>query len=249
MRATAFEFHYRFWFIVAIYVLGFTAPWDLALHLDGVGSNSHVWGLLAAQLAKHGILSIEPAFDVLLIVGIFCALAGAWLRTWGSAYLTAEVMRDTSMRGDAVVADGPYRYMRNPLYLGSWLNALTLSLLMPVSGAIFTLLALIGFQVRLILSEEAFLTAKLGDSYTAYSARVPRILPAPGSRVPPSGARPRWREAVVAEIFMWGSALSFAALGWRYNALLLIQCVLVWLGVTLVVRGVGTERGTPSADM
>ena len=38
---------------------------------------------------------------------------------------------------------------------------------------------------------------------------------------------------------MWGVAGSFAVAGWRYNAALLIQCVLVSLGVSLVLRALG----------
>ena len=162
MQATPFEFRYRFWIIMAIYVLGFTAPWDLALHLDGAGPNAHVWGLLAVLLSKGGAMSIAAAFNLLLAVAIACAFAGAWLRTWGSAYLGADVMRDMSMRSDAVVADGPYRYTRNPLYVGSWLNLLALALLMPASGAVFAIVGLIAFHLRLIFSEEAFLRWEAG---------------------------------------------------------------------------------------
>jgi protein-S-isoprenylcysteine O-methyltransferase Ste14 len=164
MKATRIEFRNRFWIIMAIYVLGFVAPWDFVLHLDGAGpngaGNAHVWGLLAVLLSQGGAMSIAAAFNLLLAVAIACALAGAWLRTWGSAYLGADVMRDTSMRSDGVVADGPYRYVRNPLYLGSWLNLLALALLMPASGAVFAIAMLIAFHLRLIFSEEAFLRAK-----------------------------------------------------------------------------------------
>jgi len=255
MQATAFEFRYRFWIIMAICILGFVAPWDLVLHLDGAGpnggpgalagwgGNAHVWGLLAVLLSKGGAMSIAAAFNLLLAVAIVCALAGAWLRTWGSAYLGADVMRDTSMRSDGVVADGPYRYVRNPLYLGSWLNLLALALLMPASGAVFAIVMLIGFHLRLVFSEEAFLREKLGEPYAAYCARVPRILPALGPQVAASGARPRWGQAALAEIFMWGSAVSFAVLGWRYNATLLLQCVLVSLGVALVAKAFATGQG------
>ena len=243
MKATAFEFRYRFWIILAIYVLGFTAPWDLALHLDGAGPNAHVWGLLAALLAKSGAMSIAAAFNLLLAVAIACAFAGAWLRTWGSAYLGADVMRDTSMRSDAVVADGPYRYTRNPLYVGSWLNLLALALLMPASGAVFAIVGLIVFHLRLIFSEEAFLREKLGEPYAAYLAKVPRILPALRPQVAASGARARWGQAALAEIFMWGSAAAFAVLGWRYNAMLLLQCMLVSLGVALVVKAFASGQG------
>lgn len=236
MKASAFEFRHRFWIIMAIYVLGFVAPWDAALPLDGTGPNAHLWGVLAALVSKTGIVSIGPAFDVVLVVGILCAGTGAWLRTWGSAYLGADVMRDTAMRGEGVVADGPYRHVRNPLYLGSWIHTLALALLMPVSGAIFTLVLLVLFHLRLILGEETFLAGKQGEAYTAYCAQVPRLLPTLRPRVAACGALPRWPQAVLAEIMMWGVTASFAVLGWRYNAFLLTKCVLVWFGVSLVVR-------------
>jgi protein-S-isoprenylcysteine O-methyltransferase Ste14 len=236
MKASGFEFRHRLWIAMLIYVLGFTVPWDLALHLDSSGPNAHVWGLLSALLAKSGVMGIGSAFIALLVVAIVSAVLGAWLRTWGSAYLGTDVMSDSQMRGDGVVADGPYRYLRNPLYLGTWANTVALALLMPVSGAIFAIAGIVLFQFRIILSEEAFLTEKLGAPYLAYCARVPRLLPALRPRVARAGVRPQWGRAVLAEIFMWGSAASFAVLGWRYNAELLLQCVLVWLGVSLIVR-------------
>jgi protein-S-isoprenylcysteine O-methyltransferase Ste14 len=236
LKASALEFRLRLWIFLVIYLLGFIAPWDMVMHLDGTGPNAHVWGQLAVLLSKGGRLSIASAFNVVLIAGILCAFAGAWLRTWGSAYLGADVMRDTAMRGDGVVADGPYRYVRNPLYLGTWLNILALALLMPLSGAIFTVVLVVVFQIRLLLAEELFLREKLGDAYIAYCARVPRLLPALRARVAASGMRPRRQQAIRAEIFMWGTALSFSLLGWRYNAHLLIQCVLVSLGVSLIAR-------------
>jgi protein-S-isoprenylcysteine O-methyltransferase Ste14 len=240
MKATAFEFRHRLWFILAIYVLGFVAPWNAVVRVDGHGPNAHVWGLLAVLLAQHG-LNFGAAFNVVLAAAIAIGLAGAWVRTWGSAYLGAGVMRDENLRGDGVVADGPYRYLRNPLYVGSWLFTVLLALLMPPSGAIFCVVALAVFQIRLILGEEAFLAAKLGAPYTAYCAQVPRIVPSLRARVASSGARPRWGEALLAEIMMWGVLASFAVVGWKYNVLLLDQCVLVWLGVSMVVRAFGKD--------
>ncbi len=248
MKASAFEFRFRFVIYLVTYVLGFWAPWNLWLHLDGAGPNAHVWGTLSVLLSKSGAMGIATAFDGVLVAGILFALGGAWLRTWGSAYLGVDVMRDAAMRGDGVVADGPYRYLRNPLYLGMFLHTLALALLMPVSGAVFTVVVIAVFQVRLVLGEEAFLTAKLGAAYTAYCALVPRLAPAMRGRVASSGMRPRWGQAVAAEIYMWGVAGSFAVAGWWYNAFLLMKCVLVSLGVSLVVRGLSAgQRVSESA--
>jgi protein-S-isoprenylcysteine O-methyltransferase Ste14 len=242
MKASALEFRLRFWLFLLIYTLGFVAPWNWVLPMDGSGPNAHVWGLLAVMLSKGGVLSIGAAFNAVLVAGILCAGLGAWLRTWASAYLGANVVRDTSMHGEAVVADGPYRHVRNPLYLGSWVHTLALALLMPVSGTVFTLALIALLQMRLILGEEDFLRAKQGEAYAAYCARVPRLLPALRPQVAASGARPRWGQAALAEIFMWGMAASFAVLGWQYNAMLLIRCVLVWLGVSLVVRAASMQQ-------
>lgn len=226
----------RLWIFVAIYLLGFTAPWNVILHLDGAGPNAHVWARLAVLLSRNGAMTIGAAFNAVLIVGIACAALGAWIRTWGSACLGVGVMQDERMRGDSVVADGPYRYLRNPLYLGNWIDLPALAILMPASGAIFTIVFITAFQLRLILGEEAFLREKLGAPYLAYCARVPRLLPAVRPRVAWSGSRPQWLHAALAEIFLWGITASFAILGWRYDAGLLIQCVLVWLGISLIVR-------------
>jgi protein-S-isoprenylcysteine O-methyltransferase Ste14 len=237
MQATRFEFRFRFWILLAIFALGFVAPWNYWLHLDGTGPNTHVWGRLAIALSRAG-MNISAAFNLVLAVGIASAFAGAVLRTWGKACLSPEVMHDQALHGDKLVANGPYRLLRNPLYVGSWLNALALALLMPPSGAVLMLVLLIVFQVRLILAEEAYLTEQLGQAYVDYCARVPRLLPALRPRIASSGAGPRWGQAALTEIFLWGTAVSFAAVGWQYNAHLLIQCVLVSFGLALIVRGI-----------
>jgi hypothetical protein len=236
LKATALEFRIRFWIFLLIYVLGFTAPWDAALHLDGTGPNTHTWARLAMLLYRDCGLRIGPAFNVVLVAGIVCAGVGAWLRTWGSACISVDVMRDREMRSDSVVASGPYRYLRNPLYVGIWVHTLALALLMPLSGAIFTLVLSAVFELRLIFGEEAFLRDRLGESYTAYCAEVPRLIPTLHPAAAATTAHPRWLQAFAAEIFLWCVTASFAIFGWQYDAHLLLRCVLVSLGISLIAR-------------
>jgi len=247
MGATAFEYRYRFLLQVLLFVLGFWAPWNLAWHLDPAGPNAHVWGVLASALAATGWLSIVAAFNGLLLLGIAFAALGAWLRTWGAAYLGYNVVQAQGMHGNGVVAEGPYRYLRNPLYLGTWLHTLALGLLMPPSGAIFAVLTIGLYQLRLIFAEEPFLAVKLGQPYLDYCARVPRIVPSLTPRVAAGTARPHWLQAMLGEIYMPCVAASFAIFGWRYNELLLIRCVLVSLGVSLVVRAVLPRNAAQTA--
>lgn len=247
MKATAFEFRFRFLIHFVVILLGFTAPWDRWLHVDSSGPNAHVWGTLAAYLAmlKPGTVGIATAFNVLLGVGIVCALAGAALRTWGTAYLGAGTVKAHTFQGNGVVADGPYRYVRNPLYLGTVIHVLALALLMPPSGAVFTIVVLAFFQIRLILGEEAFLAVKLGEPYLAYCARVPRLLPSLRPRVPSSHMRAAWGSAFWGEIYMWGVAIAFIAVGYRYNAFLITQGVLISLGLSLVARAFLVKPSAP----
>jgi protein-S-isoprenylcysteine O-methyltransferase Ste14 len=232
MKASALEFRFRFLIHGIIYVIGFTAPWNYALHYDTI----RTWQLLASTVARRGWLSFSEATIAVLVVGIFFATLAALLRTWAAAYLGASVVQAGGLHGDAVVVAGPYRYLRNPLYVGIFLHTLALSLLMPPSGAVFCIVAVGVFQLRLIGAEEDFLTKKQGESYLAYRAKVPSLLPGLSAKVPDSSVGPRWMQAVAGEIYLWGVAASFAVLGWRYNGQLVMQGVLVSLGVSLIVR-------------
>ncbi|HET6168748.1 MAG TPA: isoprenylcysteine carboxylmethyltransferase family protein [Terracidiphilus sp.] len=249
MRATAFEFRIRSVIHAVIIVLGFLAPWDRWLHLDSAGPNAHVWGTLAAHLAmiRPGAVSIATAFNLLLGLATACALVSAALRTWGTAYLGASVVHSSAMHGDAVVAAGPYRYLRNPLYVGIFVHSFALALLMPPSGAVFCVVAIGLFQLRLIGGEEAFLATRLGEPYRAYCARVPRLFPALRPRVAASATRPAWAMAFLGEIYTWGVFGVFVALGYRYNAFLLMQGVLITYGVSLIVRALVTKPGSLAA--
>jgi hypothetical protein len=98
------------------------------------------------------------------------------------------------------------------------------------------------FQLRLIGAEEAYLTGQLGESYVRYRSKVPRLAPALTPRVAAAAVRPEWLSAFAGELYYWGAAASFAIAGWRYNAQLILQGVIISLGVSLVARGFLRKR-------
>jgi len=252
-KATSVEFRFRYALHGVLYVLGFAAPWNYALHLDPTGANAHTWGILAANMAQAGWMRIDAAFNLLLVLAIGLAGTGAALRTWGGAYLGEGVVQDSVMHTAisptpfagpptaGVVTDGPFRRMRNPLYVGTFLHTLALAVLMPRSGAVFAIVTIGLLQVRLILAEEAFLRRTVGAAYEAYCSRVPRIVPSLWAKVAAGGLAPKWGRAFVGEAYMWIVAGSFCFAGWRYNAQLLVQCVVVAFGVSLVVQALGPK--------
>jgi len=235
VKATRFEFRFRLAISTIIYVIGFCAPWLRFGHAAETNPTL-LWSWLAIELARIGVLSAQNAYLLITLVAILLAVLGAALRLWGTAYLGRSVVFDKAMHAGAVVVAGPYRYARNPLYLGSMLTAFAVSILMPASGALFFLVALSLFVMRLALGEEEFLKGKIGDAYVAYCKRVPRWLPSFLQRLPTSGGQPAWLPAAMGEAFPLGMALCFLILSWRYDAQLLIRWVLICFGVSLVLR-------------
>jgi len=104
MKATPLEFRFRFFILAVIYLLGFVAPWDEWLHLDSI----RTWQLIASWPTRASWLNFNTATIVVLLLGILCALAGATLRTWATAYLGPSIVQDKAMHGEGVVAAEPY---------------------------------------------------------------------------------------------------------------------------------------------
>ena len=212
MKAAALELRLRYLILGVLYGLGLTAPWNTALHLDSI----RTWQFLAAWCARSGLIGFSAATITVLLLGIVLALAAALIRTWAAAYAVSSLGNPPAMQVERIAA-GPYRYLRHPLTLGLFLHTFALALLMPPSGAVFCIVAVGLFALRLIRAEESLPAARIGASYSAET-------------------RPKWTIASLGELYFWGVFLSFATLGWRYNAFLILQGVLVSLGAAIIVR-------------
>jgi protein-S-isoprenylcysteine O-methyltransferase Ste14 len=233
VRATAIEFRLRMAINAAIIVLGFWAPWIAA---GDIGSRVSLLEWLALQLSRAGLLSFALATPVTIVVAALLAGIGALLRVWGTAYLGAGTVQSGSMKAGGVMADGPYRYVRNPLYLGLWFMVASLAFLMPPTGALFAIVLISVFLLRLILGEEAFLSAQLGEPYRAYLASVPRLIPRLRTTVARGGCRPYWLRGVLAELLPIGVFFTLATLSWTYDNRLMGRAILIVFGASLVVR-------------
>lgn len=231
-------FRLRFALHTLIYALGLFAPWG---RLVPPASSLSSWLVIAAEVGRQGWMSFTGATVAVLLVATVLAVAAAGLRTWATAWIGCGVVGGAEMQAKVLVAEGPYRWMRHPLYVGVLLHTVALAVLMPPLGAVFAITATMLLDGWLMVEEDRFLRGRLGAVYEAYRREVPWVLPAWRARKS-MGGRPAWGEAVLSEIYFWGVAISFAALGWRYNAFLLQRCVLVSFGLGLVMRAMLPKR-------
>jgi protein-S-isoprenylcysteine O-methyltransferase Ste14 len=238
MKASAIEFRLRMLIQITIVFFGFWAPW--------IASSTGRWDIgrristlewLPLEMSRMGIANFTTAATIVIVLGALAALVGAMLRVWGAAYLGYDTVHHGQMQAGAVMADGPYRYVRNPLYLGGWFMMIAVSLLMTPSGALFTVVLLTVFFVRLILGEEAFLAKQLGEPYVVYLRAVPRLIPRVRGSLPPAGHKPHWLTALFTEIFPIGAFFTMGVLSWRYDQQLMLEGIFWSFLASLLAKG------------
>jgi len=142
-------------------------PWTPVVYLVAV----------FVALVLHRINPLEIAADWLLplqALGVISAAVGIWLVFWGYAkllrYRTALLSSSPTTH---LVTSGPYRYTRNPVYLGYTLAMLgaglfTGNLWMSVIAALTAVVT----HAWIIRSEEKHLLARFGFEFECYCRRT-----------------------------------------------------------------------------
>lgn len=216
MKATEFEFKYRALLIAAIYTIGF---WLYAVdHVATIGALAR-WILGPHAAHETAAVKLAASFATLLIA------FGALVRTWGAAYLRSSVVHDSMLHSTELVADGPYRHVRHPLYFASTVATFGFALLASRTGFVVMVVLMTLLYLRLAGHEDAELGREQGERYREYARRVPRLWPSIAARVPGTGARPRWGQAFVGEAFMWGFAAAIGAFAITLNEKVLWSAV------------------------
>jgi protein-S-isoprenylcysteine O-methyltransferase Ste14 len=143
-------------------------------------------------------------------------LLGLALRAWASASV-GHHSRSGEIEAPHLVTSGPYAFVRNPIYLGSFILGLGMIglledpwLLLPYSGVFIV------FFFGIVAAEERFLESQFGEAYRRFRAGVPKLIPS---------LRP-WRHRDAGSL-CWRAARGEAVIG---LALLIIYLGLQALG-------------------
>lgn len=106
-------------------------------------------------------------------LGVPIAIVGAMLVSWG--IYTLGITNTSGLKGGFIVA-GPYKFTRNPQYLGDMLLFLGIIL---ISNSLYVLvlnaLLILVFAIT-PLAEETWLEEQYGDEYMVYKERTSRFL-------------------------------------------------------------------------
>jgi protein-S-isoprenylcysteine O-methyltransferase Ste14 len=179
-------------------------PALLAIHLPpaNIKRSAEFPGLAMAAAADTANVLVRPpiawalavlaglALDWLLPLPLFPAATSAgWLgaalfamaaalAAWAIFTMTrAGSNVPTNLPTKAIVETGPYRFTRNPIYLGMMLGLIGLAIAIDSPWLLVTLVPF-AFAIRygVIAREEAYLERKFGEVYVAYKSRVRRWL-------------------------------------------------------------------------
>jgi protein-S-isoprenylcysteine O-methyltransferase Ste14 len=146
-------------------------------------SRSLVWlgGVAALAYIKkpEGATLLAVRGDAIGWLGAGIVLTGLAGHVWSNASLArGEVQQGQA--ANALVTDGPFRYVRNPIYVAGITLMLGVGLLYApwrAADLAVPLLLLAFFHVRVRRFEEPGLRRRFGPAYDEYCRRVPRWVP------------------------------------------------------------------------
>lgn len=135
---------------------------------------------IVAGLVFHWLypLPFLPAAMPAGWVGGLVFLSGLALLIWSaSTFRRAGTAVQASVPTTSIVADGPYRYSRNPIYVAMFIGLVGVSI---GFDSLWHLILLVPFYLVIrygvVAREESYLARKFGDAYLGYRRRVRRWL-------------------------------------------------------------------------
>lgn len=142
--------------------------------------------LALALLLVPFLLDARPSADpfgsalgiAAVVLCILCYALGLALRVWARRYI-GEHTRGSVLDADSLVTEGPYAYLRHPLYVSNTAFACGLVLLWlgiaPLAAPFVVVVVL--FEVALSRAEDRFLEGRFGDAWRAWAKGTPSFIP------------------------------------------------------------------------
>jgi protein-S-isoprenylcysteine O-methyltransferase Ste14 len=154
-------------------------------------------------LLGAGYLALARPQEGALLTGAVVAALGLAIRAWAAGHIA---------KNERLATSGPYSFVRNPLYVGSFLISAGFALAAHWA-LILVVLSFFGLiYAPTVAAEERKLATRFAGEWVAYSANVPRFLP---RLTPWSAARPGGDGSFHLSLYLrhgeWKAALAYAA--------------------------------------
>lgn len=179
----------------------------------GGGPRTLTWLYLPGLLVRTIRLSFSSATMTVTCSAVLLTAAGALFRLWSEA-VPHELSCGVSNRHTLFARTA-----------GTMLFSLGLAILMPPSGAGFFLITLLFVQLRELLRGTKRVTLSALSEHRAVSTMSP------------------WKSALTAETFPLTYSICLVGFAWQYSPNLLLRCLLVCLGLSLVTRALFPADG------
>ena len=170
MKIRKFEFEFRIFISFGLVIL--ISALSFSVFAGFPDDSVALGGLLGIPASRSRALGF-------LAAALFAA-AASFLRIWSGSVLTSRRMMSFEVKTDALLSSGPYRLVRNPIYLADLVAFTGFALCLPPIGLLLPVLLFLHYT-QLIGYEEISLRREFGGDYAIYQSRVPRLLPDFGS--------------------------------------------------------------------
>ncbi len=172
--------------LIVVWVLGaFTAKRDVAsspriiLWLRSILLlGLLIFALWNLYLYDHAFLLDREFFNFGLAVswvGAFLTVVGVAYAIWGRYYLGRN-WGSRPKEDQALVTNGPYAYVRHPIYTGAVLALFGSALTGSIVAVVLFVISIV-FCLRRIEKEEPMMLALFPEQYPAYKTRTKRFIP------------------------------------------------------------------------
>ena len=141
-----------------------------------------VIGILLLAAPRVPIFPLDARFVPLALwpvrLGAALTVAGIAFAIWARVWIAGNWSSDVTLKRDhELIVDGPYAWVRHPIYTGILLGLLGTALAVGEwRGVLAVVLAALAFWRKLGI-EEAVMRRQFGEVYDRYAKRVPALVP------------------------------------------------------------------------
>ena len=119
---------------------------------------------------------------ILDVFGVVIYLSGLaftlWARRTLGRYWGLSTSTNVKLLDDhQLIQEGPYAFVRHPMYFGWWVSMLGLTLLYPVWALFILFISSVASSAGRVRREETTLAKRFGNDWVAYKKRTKSIIP------------------------------------------------------------------------